>query len=170
MFCIGVVVGGGGAFLPECHGRPPKYVTLRSVCGCEALILGSSCVCERERHLNSLVGEQLGSVNMLSSVPQSEVPAPTVHFIHSSLRDIRVCSSGEWRRFSQSTEGCFCVCVSSQPLVWICYLPSVTLRAWLEPIKREDELHVLKEAYVRFGLELQTSTDLFSDSKIQHLL
>lgn len=47
MFCM----GWGGAFLPKCHGRPPKYVTLRGVWVCEALIQSNVrvSVCVRER-------------------------------------------------------------------------------------------------------------------------
>lgn len=80
---------------------------------------------------------------MLSSVPQSEVPAPIVHFIHrpsGTLGFVQVESGGGF----YSQQSAVFVCVSWQPLIWICYLPSVTLRTWLEPIKHKDKLHVLK--------------------------
>lgn len=96
-------------------------------------------VCVWERDTLTLGGEQLGSVNMLFSVPQLEVPAPIVHFIHRHLRDIRIWSSGGGFYSQQSA---VFVCVLLQPLIWICYLPSFTLRAWLEPIKHKDKLHV----------------------------
>lgn len=73
-------------------------------------------MCVRERGTLTLRGEQLGSVNMLSSVPSKEVPAPIVLFIHrpsGTFGFVQVESGG--CLYSQQTV--VFVCISLLPLI-----------------------------------------------------